>query len=313
MHIKHRPTSFDQFIGNETVVKSVKSLLTKSPVRPIFFYGVPGIGKTTLAHIIAYEFGANEHGIIDRNCVNYSGVDEMREMINSLNSPSFLSPKRVLILDEVFELSPKARKVLLKPLEIENLRNDILFIACTTDIQGLEKQFLDRFHFFTLKPFSTDQSLHLLNSVVEKEELNIPKWLKVLIIEKSDGIPRRILTGLSKVNIDNITEDEANELLELNALADETNIEVFNLFKIILSKADWTLLRDTLKSLLKEVRPNEIKFGLMNIIGARLLSEYNRGDDNRFLVEAFNILKESDSTLEKAGLISAITNIYLRR
>ena len=53
MHLKHRPKNWQEFIGNTAIVKAVKGI-----VAPILFIGERGWGKTTLAHLVAKDFGA---------------------------------------------------------------------------------------------------------------------------------------------------------------------------------------------------------------------------------------------------------------
>lgn len=231
-------------------------------------------------------------------------------MVESLYKSSFLSEKKVLIIDEVHELSPKAKSELLKPLENENLKDKVLYIACTTEFSALPNMFVERFLDFRVSPINEKESLDLIDSICEKEKLYIEKSLKALLIEKGEGIPRRLLTGLAKIR-EVKTEEEASYLLNINAI--EEDADILDLFKLILNKASWNSIKKCLSDLLKTKKPDTIRIGLMNILSGRIMSNYfsitNEGQNSIYM---YNILRNSSGFPEKANLISAILHISLK-
>jgi hypothetical protein len=133
-----------------------------------------------------------------------------------------------------------------------------------------------------------------------------------LLIEKSEGIPRNILTGLYKVrNIKD--ENEASYLLDLNQI-DEFDKDVLDLFKLLCSSAmDWTSIKKHLKFLLTKQNPEDIRIGLMNILSGKLMSDFVKDNELGFLNKMYDILKSGYGFPEKANLIHSILKIFLEK
>lgn len=303
MHIKYRPHNFSEVIGNEAVVTTLKQ---RTDNRPILFQGERGCGKSMFGHIIANNFGASKENIIIRNCRVDSEVAKMRSLVESLYSTTLFGKKKVVILDEVQELSKESRGALLVPLDgeaNERFSDDIQIIACTTEPQKLEKPFYDRFKKFTVRPLSNRDSLKLLLYVAEQEKITLHDWAKNLLLEVSEGNPRRLLVGVDTIrNCDNV--EHAEQLLELIKIEDEKDL--IGLFTTLLNLQDWLTVRGILKNLLKSKNPTEIRIGLMNIISANMMSNYYKPDTAKLLDKLFDNLDKASGIPEKAQLISVI-------
>ena len=113
MHIEYRPQTLDEIFGNKHIISVLKDM---GQFRPIMFEGMRGSVKTTLAYITAKMFGANDQTIEDINCVHFSKKEDMEGILEPLFKSSIFGDKKVLILDELHEVSPKAQQLLLKPL-----------------------------------------------------------------------------------------------------------------------------------------------------------------------------------------------------
>lgn len=295
MHLKYRFTSLDEFVGNDQLKKVLKSIDYKSP---IFFEGPTGCGKTSLSYIIARNYGANPLTIREINCGYYTKIETMREEIDNLNKSSLFGNKKALILSEVHKLSPASQNAWLIPLE--NLSESILVIGNTIYTNSLLQEFMDRFLRFKVRSLTTKESLLLLNKVCEKENIVLPKWLQSLIITKSDGIPRRILTSVSKVRDIN-NEEDAKYLLDKVQL--EERIDVLSLFKLLLVKASWKLVKKELSNLLKTKTPNDISMSLINIVAGRLSSDYIKDkEEGKNLLLLIDCLRDSSRIPEESNL-----------
>jgi DNA polymerase III subunit gamma/tau len=299
MHIKYRPTTFDEVLGNEAIKNSLKEQLKTIPVRPILLEGQKGCAKSTLANIIAREFGKDDLELIEINCEQLSKVEDTRDLIDRLNAPSLIENKKCVIFDELHGLSPKSQEVLLIPLEAQNIKNNILYVACTTEVNNIKGTLLDRFTRFRVSPLSEKDSNTLITRTCEKEHIVLPKWLKILLIEKSEGNPRKLLTGLSKIRRVS-DENEAKFLLELNAI--DESVESIELFKLIIAGTDWRIVRDKLIILLKNSSPESIRISLMNITGGRLISDYLKEGEGEKLIKMYEVLRQVDNIPEKASL-----------
>lgn len=300
MHIKYRPNTWDEVIGNTEIIKSLKSLTYS---RPILLQGTRGCGKTTLAYIIAKEFGANDLTITDYNCGKDTGKNDIDLRMEELTRSHIFGSKQVLILDEVHLLSSQAKTTLLKPTESDNLSKNSLIIACTTEPERLPVPLYERFIPYQVKPLTKKEGLQLLNRVTDGEGITISKDLKVLIIDKSEGIPRRILTGLARAkDVDSL--DEAAYLLDIVAFED--NRDVLDLFKsLITTSVPFANTKAQLKELLKTHSPDAVRVGLMNITAGRIMSDYWSNDDKKTLV-LYEALREAKGYPEKANLVVAL-------
>ena len=281
MHLKHRPKNWQEFIGNSAIVKAVKGI-----VAPILFIGERGCGKTTLAHLVAKDFGAVNENITEVNCGSFRKIDDMRELIDSFGRSSLFGNKKVYILDELHQLLGPSQSALLTPLE--NLRDSVLIVGCTTNIEGLIDPFLERFTRFKVAPLADNESMKLLDSVCKKENINLPRWLTALLIEQSGGIPRNLLTGLAVVqNVKN--ENEAAFLLETTKL-EMFDADTLDLFKLLMSGAEWSTVKKSLTVALKKQDPVGIAIGLVNISAGRAMSEFYRGVDKNKLKYIHNCM-----------------------
>ena len=177
--MEFRPTTLNDFVGNTRLKKFLKNI---SLVKPIMLEGDTGLGKTTLAYILADMFGAPSENITDLNCVHFSKIEDMRERLTNLGKASLFGSKKVLILDEIHELSNKTQQVLLKPLEL--LSNNIFVIACTTTTQKVIPTLLGRFDRFRVQPLDNTESMTLINIVSSKIGIKIADKFKVLLIKE---------------------------------------------------------------------------------------------------------------------------------
>jgi len=161
-----RPKMFSEVIGQENVVRALENQLSSDAVpRAVMFVGPSGIGKTSLARILAREVqGADfpesqEPDAIELNCADFSGIDHMREVIQRTRSYPMVGRYRVVILDEAHQLSKEAQNSLLAPFEAEN--SAIVWMICTTETQKIIPALINRCQIFQLKVLNKD-AVHTL-------------------------------------------------------------------------------------------------------------------------------------------------------
>jgi len=305
-----RLTSLDKFIGNNHIIKYIKESWDKST--HILFEGERGTGKTTFAHIIANIF-TNKESIRDVNCQHYSGVNEMRSLVeNFMDKTSLFGSKKVIILDEVHSLSRQAERELLKPLEDEKYKNKLLIIGCTTSVDTLSPMFLDRFVRLKTHLLADKQALQVISRLETTGNFKLDKPKKVLIVEKSEGNPRLIINNTLKVkDLDDL--DEVKYLLDLSSLEPEQDI--LELFKILTySKVTWSSVVENLTKLLRKHSPSNIRIGLINILAGKLRSQYLKGmEEGTKLLYLYDSLVENQfSIADKAALTAQLYTYFIK-
>jgi len=299
MHIKYRPTKWDDLIGQDHIIQGLKGINLSG--RLVFLTGEPGTGKSTVGHLLANDFVDFKENISHINCVQTSKVEEMREYVNNFSKSTIFGKKKCFIFDEPQRLSDKAVDTLLIPSE--NLSDNVLIIMCSAKPEKIEPMLSDRALRFRTKVLDNRKSLKFINDICKKEGIKLSKYTKALIVEKSGGIPRKILTAIPKVaNVED--EEDIKYLLEVNAIDEDG--DVLLLFKMLLAKKSWREIKGYLNKLLKKKPPENIRVGLMNLIGHNLLSDYT--GDREFLNNSFDYLSKNNFP-EKAGLAVALSKI----
>jgi len=298
LHLEFRPDSWEGLIGNEALKKSLQAV---GYDKPIMLEGQKGCGKTTIAKIIATEFDTPKENIEEINCFNMK-IDEARELQAKWNRTSLFGNKKVFILDEIHGLEARCQQTFLTPLE--KLPKNTIVIACTTSTEKMLDTLLRRFVRYRVSTLSHSESKQLVNSILEKQNLNLTKFAKDLLIEKSQGIPGLILTGLPKI-IGIEDSEEIKFLLELGSI--EASQDTLDLFKMFLSSDfTWNNFSVKLKKIFKTNSPEEIRVGLMNIISGNVMSDFYKPSNKEKLVRLYSSLKDAGRFPEKANLVIAL-------
>ena len=158
-----RPETFDEILGQEHIVKILKNQVATGTVGHAYlFAGTRGTGKTSTARILAKAVNCTGEGdkpcgvcpscraikegsfidMIEIDAASNNGVDNVRELRESVNYPPAVGKKKVYIIDEAHMLTPQALNALLKTLE--EPPENVMFILATTDPQRLLQTILSR-------------------------------------------------------------------------------------------------------------------------------------------------------------------------
>lgn len=303
-------SEFTNHDGNEYCFEVDSGFLVLRRNNKIFITG--NCGKTTFAYIVAKEWGANELTINEVNCVYYSKVEDMRKLIETTKKSSLFGKKRVLILNEIHKLSDHAEQIFLVELEENGFSDDVLVLACTTSPEEIKSSaLLSRFIRYRVQTLTNDESLELINHVCKSEGITLSKSIKAILIDKSMGIPRLILTGLPKI-VNAKSDKEVKYLLEVNATSSEVDADTMHLFNIILKSKTWYEIIPVLKNLSYKKDPNSTRIGLLNLISGMLTSDFFDGDMDRGiqLLKTFDYLKSMDGVPARANLIASVYFFY---
>lgn len=199
LHTDYRPTSFDEFIGNDVIKNKLQhSLAAGSLNKSILFKGPAGCGKTTLAYIVGKALGIPRHNFHEYNAANTRGINTIREIDADVHYAPRGSKYKAYLLDECHRLTGEAQDALLKLTE--KPPDHVYFFLCTTEPQKLIKTLLQRCTPYEVKTLPQPLLSKLVLSVLEKENVtNFPPEAIRKVAQYAQGVPRNVLTILDSV------------------------------------------------------------------------------------------------------------------
>ncbi len=211
---KWRPRRFADLTGQEHVVKALSNALTQGRLHHAYlFTGTRGVGKTTLARILAKclncEAGVTPEpcgecsacqqidagrfvDLLELDAASNTGVDNMREVLDNAQYAPTVGRYKVYIIDEVHMLSKPAFNSMLKTLE--EPPEHVKFILATTDPQKIPVTVLSRCLQFNLKPMMQQQVIQRLSHVLEQENISAEPAALNLLARAANGSMRDALS-----------------------------------------------------------------------------------------------------------------------
>jgi DNA polymerase-3 subunit gamma/tau len=264
--VKYRPTTFGRVIGQDSVVKSLRAALKRKASHAFLFSGPAGIGKTTLARLVAKEVGCESSNLVEIDAATNTGVDAMRDIKRSLSFKAMSGGgTKVLVVDEAHRLSKQAWDSMLKA--VEEPPSHVYWIFCTTELGSVPKTIVSRCLSYTLKPVDEDTIFHRLVEVVKEEKLSVSDDVLEMIASKCEGSPRTALSYLSAC-ADCKSRKEAARLMEV-AGEDKEAIDLCR--HLVKGKVRWASVVPILKSL-KGTNAESIRLVIVAYLTSCLLS-----------------------------------------
>ncbi|MCL2220447.1 MAG: DNA polymerase III subunit gamma/tau [Chitinispirillia bacterium] len=235
---KYRPLGFDDMVGQEHVVDTLRRAITNNRVAHAYiFTGTRGVGKTTSARILARALNcekgptAEPCGVCEacKNILNGSsfdvmeidgasnnGVDDIRELRDNIGYSSMTGRYRVIVIDEVHMLTKNAFNALLKTLE-EPPKN-VIFILATTEPHKIPATIHSRCQRYDFRRVSAERLVEHLAKICGKEGVKFEKSALTLVARQAEGSVRDSLSLLDQVCSfcqDGLSEKEVREVLGL--------------------------------------------------------------------------------------------------
>jgi len=282
LYRKYRPYTFQEVIGQEHITKTLESALKVGNFAHAYlFIGTHGTGKTSVARIFARELGCSENDLYEIDAASNRGIDDIRELRNSVRNLPFDSKYKVYIIDEAHMLTKEAFNALLKTLE--EPPSFVVFILATTEFDKLPTTIVSRCQSFSFRKPSQNVLRDVSLVIAQREGYKIDPSAAELIAILGDGSFRDTLGVLQKVIsissdkkitieevelitgapprtlvnnfILTISENKLDEGLLIINKAVENNINIKIFLKLILAKLRFILL---LRFMKKEME-NDIK------------------------------------------------------
>jgi DNA polymerase III subunit gamma/tau len=198
LYRKYRPQEFSDVVGQEHVVSVLEeSIKSDSLAHAYLFYGSRGIGKTSVARILAKQIGCVEEDLYEIDAASNRGIDDIRELRDSVATLPFRSPFKVYIIDEVHMLTKDAFNALLKTLE--EPPQHVIFILATTEIHKVLDTVLSRCQVFTFARPDRNVLTTLLKETLKREKMSAEDGALELLAFLADGSFRDALGILQKV------------------------------------------------------------------------------------------------------------------
>ena len=211
---KYRPATFQQLEGQEHVLQALINALDQNRLHHAYlFTGTRGVGKTTIARIIAKCFncqvgvtstpcgecnscleiaGGRSVDLIEVDAASRTGVDDMRELLDNVQYMPTTTRFKVYLIDEVHMLSRNSFNAMLKTLE--EPPEHVKFLFATTDPRKLPVTVLSRCLQFNLKNLSPEQIVHYLQDVLHNEDIVFEEAALWQLARAADGSMRDALS-----------------------------------------------------------------------------------------------------------------------
>ncbi|WP_454624344.1 DNA polymerase III subunit gamma/tau [Bradyrhizobium cenepequi] len=247
---KYRPSSFDDLIGQEAMVRTVSNAFETGRIPQAWILtGVRGVGKTTTARILAralnYELPdgsvkgpsiqmpvlglhcqaimeSRHMDVLEMDAASHTGVDDVRQINDSVRYAPASARYKVYIIDEVHMLSTAAFNAFLKTLE--EPPEHAKFVFATTEIRKVPVTVLSRCQRFDLRRVEADVLMKHLSNIAAKEGVEVEPEALGIIARAAEGSVRDSLSLFDQAIAHAAGTVRAEEVRQMLGLADRTRV-----------------------------------------------------------------------------------------
>ena len=324
--LKYRPQVFEDLIGQEVIVETLKNSLSLGKIPNAFlFTGIRGIGKTTIARVLAkslnctkgsemtcntdccnngIEISESRHiDVLEIDAASKTGVDDVRDLIEFSRYGPTSSKYKIFIIDEVHMLSKQAFNALLKTLE--EPPEYLKFIFATTEIKKIPITVVSRCQRFDLLRIKSSELFNYLKKIKDKEKGQITDNALRLIVKISEGSVRDALSLLDRglLTLDKDKELDLKKAQEIFGYFDKA--QLIDLFILILQGEEKRVIETYRKIYDQGIEPKifindfmELIYYFQNINSLTLEStNFSLNDDE------FKMIREISKNIDKEVLI----------
>lgn len=254
---KWRPSSFVDVIGQDDIVAMLRQALkTDAVAHALLFCGPRGVGKTTVARLLAKSLNCQNLGAkpvdpcgkcepclafqndsmldcIEIDAASTRGIDDIRALRDTIHSAPIIGQKKIYIIDEVHMLTKEAFNALLKT--IEEPPSHVMLILATTEVAKVPSTILSRCQRFDFRQISSSVLAKQLQKIAIAEGVQIDLTVAELIADAAYGSGRDAVSLLQTVSLLGEKLSASNVALALGLVADE---DLHKLFQALRSDAN---------------------------------------------------------------------------
>jgi replication factor C subunit 2/4 len=227
---KYRPSSLDEVIYQDEVIKMLKKTLKTGNLQHLLFYGPPGTGKTSTILAMAIElFGPKVYSdrVIELNASDERGINIVRNKIVRFaktaignKDDNYLCPRyKIIILDEADAMTTEAQQALRKTMEDNSEITRFCFIC--NYINQIIDPIASRCAKFRFKPLEEKCMLDKLEYIAKEENLNITRSTLNLVTDISNGDMRKAIMLLQ--NLQYVPNENPDKLIDANCVYEIAN------------------------------------------------------------------------------------------
>jgi DNA polymerase-3 subunit gamma/tau len=205
LYRKYRSKKLSEIVGQEHITRTLEHAIKSGRISHAYlFTGPRGVGKTSIARILAHEVNGLPYGdetihldIIEIDAASNRRIDEIRDLRDKVHISPTSATYKVYIIDEVHMLTKEAFNALLKTLEEPPAH--VIFILATTEAHKLPETIVSRTQRFTFKPIKPETAVEHLKTIADDEGLDIDDDALRLLAEHGGGSFRDSISLLDQV------------------------------------------------------------------------------------------------------------------